>query len=465
MSSPSTDLAPKLTRKQRRARKRRLSHAAWRPNRLKHLPGADGWPIIGQTFEYLRDQPGWAAKHRAKYGPIYRTNAVCPWRENEVVLHTLLRDRERIFSSKWGWDNLIGRFFGRGLMLRDFDDHKVHRRIMQAAFTTDALRSYLDLMNPAIVDQVPRWGDEARFRFYPAVKKLTLDMAGVVFTGLDLGDELSRMNKALVTMMRASFALVPAPIPGTLFWRGVRSRRHLEQFFGGLIPTKRASDEPDMLSALCHAESEDGERLSDRDIVDHMIFLMLAAHDTTTSALTNCVWALAEHRDWQERLRAGFLAIDKPALDYDDLADLTDVELVLKETLRLHPPVSAIPRMTLRDTEIEGALIPEKTVIWLQTSLTHRLPEYWSHPDTFDPDRFADERAEHKQHPGLFAPYSSGAHICLGMLFSIVQVKAVLNTLLRDYELELPEGYAPRRQMIPFPKPTDDLPVRLIRRH
>jgi cytochrome P450 len=410
----------------------------------------------------MRNQVGYSERMVARYGPVYRGNTFFRRSISAVspdAVQLLLRDPERIFSSTWGWDNLIGRFFPRGLMLRDFGDHKVHRRVMQSVFKTSALRKYLDLMSPVIADAVAAWGDAKRFRYYPAAKRLTLDLAGVVFTGLPVGEGLSRTNRAFVDMMAATFVLMRLPIPGTRYWRGLRGRAHLETLFRELIPKKRDSDDPDMLAHLCHAESEEGERLTDDEIIDHMIFLMLAAHDTTTSALTNVVWGLAAHPEWQERLRESFMKIDAESLGYDDLARLGDVDLVLKETLRLYPPVTAIPRLTLRECEIDGVRIPANAVVWLLPTITHRLPEYWTDPDAFDPERFSDERAEHKQHPGLWYPYSGGVHICIGMLFAIVQVKAVLNQMLRRYQLELPPGYAPKRQLVPFPKPMDDLPL------
>ena len=440
--------------------------ASWRRNRLSHIPGGDGLPLFGQTFEYLRNQTGFSRKMVEKYGPVYRTNAFFTRSVGAVspdVVHLLLRDPDKIYSSELGWDHMIGQFFRRGLMLRDFADHRVHRRIMQAAFTKAALRDYLAMMNPIIATRAEDWGrNKGTFPFYPVAKQLTLDLAGAVFTGLRPGPELVRVNRAFIDMMMATFSLLRVNIPLTKYWRGNRGRAYLERLFYGLIPEKRAGDDSDMLAILCRAKSDEGERLTDDEIVDHMIFLMLAAHDTNTSALTNVMWGLGAHPEWQERLREAVVAIDKPHLDYDDLERLSDVDLVFKETLRLYPPVTAIPRKLLRDVELDGVTVPEGATVWLQPNVTHRLEEYWTKPHEFDPDRFSDDRAEHKQHAGLWYPYSNGAHICLGMVFSVVQAKAVLNQLLRRYRFEIPEGYSPKRQLIPFPKPSDNLPVKLI---
>lgn len=443
-----------------------LIDATWRKNRHKHIPGEDGWPLFGKTVQFLRNQSTWSQSMYERYGPVFRSNAF--FRRSVSVAspeaaYMLLRDKERNFSSELGWDGMIGRFFARGLMLRDFDDHRKHRRVMQEAFKKPALRAYLDMMSPLIEDQIRDWPTGREFRFYPTIKQLTLDLAGVVFTGMPPGPELARANQAFIDTMQALFAVNRLPLLGRKWARGKAARTYLAELFQRLIPAKRDGEDPDLLAWLCRAESDTGERLSDDEIVDHMVFLMLAAHDTTTSALTNIVWSIGAHPEWQERLRAQILELDRDHLSWDDLDQLGDVDLVLKEALRLYPPVTSIPRLVLRECEIEGHRIPQWTVLWLQVSLIHRLPELWTDPDRFDPERFSDERAEHKRHPGQFIPYSSGAHICLGMTFSIVQVKAVLNQLLKRYRIQLREGYAPKRQVVPFPKPIDDVPVTLER--
>ena len=168
---------------------------------------------------------------------------------------------------------------------------------------------------------------------------------------------------------------------------------------------------------------------------------------------------LGAHPEWQERLRRQVLGIGQEALSWESLDDLSDVDLVLQECLRLFPPVMSVPRATLHETEIEGVRIPQHTILWLQAALIHRLERYWSDPERFDPLRFSVERAEHERHPGQYFPYSNGAHICLGRRFSILQVKSTLHALLGRFRIEIPAGYDPRRQLVPFPKPVDDIPV------
>jgi cytochrome P450 len=206
------------------------------------------------------------------------------------------------FSNHGGWDFFIGPFFHRGIMLLDFEEHRWHRRIMQQAFTKSALRGYLERMGPRITAGLETW-PEGGIKVLPRVKRLTLDLATDVFMGQELGPRSEQVNRAFVDTVRAGTALLRFPVPGLRWSKGLRGRRVLEQLFRDEIPTKRAQEDNDLFSALCHATTEDGDRFSDDDVVNHMIFLMMAAHDTTTITLSNLFYHLASAPEWQERLR------------------------------------------------------------------------------------------------------------------------------------------------------------------
>jgi cytochrome P450 len=372
----------------------------------------------------------------------------------------LLLDREQVLSARLAWEWIMGRIFGGGLMLRDGEDHRHHRAIMQTAFKKAALEEYLERMNPQIATGLAAFGrNGGQVHAFPTFKHLTLDLAASVFLGLKLGPEVSRMNEAFEATVAASMSTLRLNIPGTEFGRGLAGRRYLEELFGGMIPERRAGTQSDMFSRLCRATSEEGERYTDREIIDHFIFLMMAAHDTTTSTLTSMIYLLAEHPEWQDRLREECLGVGGEELAYEDLSSLVLVERAMKETLRRFPPLSTIPRTALRDFEFQGFRIPKGALVSVYPIHTHHMKEYWSDPFGFDPDRFSEERAEHRRHTHAWLPFGGGAHMCLGMVFADLQVKAILHRLLRDYRWELPPGYRIAVQEAPISKPLDGLPL------
>jgi cytochrome P450 len=376
---------------------------------------------------------------------------------NEVVL----LDKEQLFSARRAWDLIMGRIFPNGLLLRDGADHRHHRRIMRTAFNTAALRDYVERMNPHIEEIVARWHEQPSMLAFRSFKKLTLELACRIFLGIEIGPEAERLNEAFEATVAASMSIVRLRIPGLEFDRGLRGREFMIDFFGAMIAGKRAGQGPDLFSRLCRAESEDGERFDDAQIVDHLVFLMMAAHDTTTSTLTSMLYELGRHPRWQERVREECRAFTEDALSLDQLGRLDTVDLVMKETLRRYPPLSTIPRLSERPFDFGGYRIPAGVMVVTYPIHSHHMPEYWTEPLRFDPERFAPGRAEHERHPYLFIPFGGGAHLCIGYRFAQLQIKAVLYQLVRRYRWTLPAGYQMPLQQAPISKPRDGLPVQL----
>jgi cytochrome P450 len=264
-------------------------------------------------------------------------------------------------------------------------------------------------------------------------------------------------------MVAASIAPIRQPWPGTQMARGVNGRSRVVAYFSEQIPIRRAGGGDDLFSQLCRATHEDGALLSNQDIVDHMSFLMMAAHDTLTSSLTSFVAALAENPQWQDRLRdevmALDVAIDKP-MTFDKLESMPLAEMAFKEAMRLRPPVPSIPRRATRDFSFGGYAIPAGTLVGVNPLFTHHMREIWRDPDTFDPLRFTDE-AQRGRHRFAWVPFGGGAHMCLGLHFAYMQAKCFARHFLQNLSVSLTPGTTPDWQMWPIPKPRDGLRVTL----
>ena len=231
------------------------------------------------------------------------------------------------------------------------------------------------------------------------------------------------------------------------------------------IPERRAGEGDDLLSQLCRARIEDGEdegrRFTDDEIVEHLNFLLMAAHDTTTSGLTTMVWALARHPQWQDAAREEIAGIDADRLDYAEMDRAPVVERIFKEALRLRPPVPFIPRYALRPFAIGGYEIPGDTHIALIPGMVARDPALWSDPLAFDPDRFLPERAEDRSHRFAWSPFGGGVHKCLGLHFAMLQARAFTFQFLRRFRVSPASAREPRWRTLPVPRPADGLPVLL----
>ena len=437
-------------------------------NSLTHIPGDEGWPIIGRTLQILADPKGQVERMHAKYGTVYRSHifgetsvSLLGPEANELVLF----DQAKLFSSTHGWGQVLGLLFPRGLMLLDFEEHRLHRRALSVAFKSGPMKSYLTALDAGIAARVRQWkAQPGPMLFYPAMKQLTLDLAATSFLGADIGREVDEITRAFVDMVAASISVIRKPLPGTKMARGVRGRERIVAYFSEQIPIRRAKGGgEDLFSQLCHATHEDGALLSSQDIVDHMSFLVMAAHDTLTSSLTSFVAALATHPQWQAKLRdevnALGVAPDQPTT-FDNLEAMKLTEMAFKEAMRMKPPVPSIPRRTMRDFTFNGFDIPAGTMTGVNPLFTHHMPDIWPEPEKFDPMRFTDE-AQRNRHRFAWVPFGGGAHMCLGLHFAYMQAKCFARHFLQNLEVSMGAGYSPEWQMWPIPKPRDGLRVTL----
>jgi cytochrome P450 len=435
---------------------------------LLPVPGDRGLPLLGRTVRALRDPAGMANERYARYGPVSWTSmfgARVVQLLGPDATGAALVNRDKAFSNGEGWGHFIEKFFPRGLMLLDFGEHHQHRRIMQQAFTRDRLLSYLDQLHPAVEQGLRGWRPAGSVRLYPAFKQLTLDLAMAVFVGAPIDSKAAApVNKAFVDTVRAGTAYVRAPVPGGRWAAGLHGRKVLERFLATYLPQKRDGGGDDLFTALLQARTEDGHRFTDADVINHMIFLLMAAHDTSTITMTTMAYHLAKHPEWQQRVREESLALDTDAPGYDQLDKLVSLDLVMREALRLTAPVPSMPRKTVRDTQVLGYAIPAGTLVSTSPQFTHHLAAYWPEPERFDPERFADGRREDKVHPYAWVPFGAGVHKCIGLYFGGMEVKAVMHRLLRRFRWEVPAGYELPIDWKSLPRPKDGLPVRLLAR-
>ena len=377
-------------------------------------------------------------------------------------IEDVLANRDKAFSNAEGWEFLIGPFFKRGLMLMDFDEHRHHRQIMQEAFKKARLADYLEDMNPAIATGLARWPLADSFALYPAVKQLALDLATEVFVGAHLRDA-DRLNEAFIDTVHGGSAVIRANVPGGRWWRGLRGRRLLEAYLRAQVAGKRGSPGRDLFSVLCQAQSEDGDRFSDDDVVNHMIFVLMAAHDTSTTTVSMIAYFLGRYPSWQDRVRRESLALCRDQIRYEDLAALPTLDLVMKETLRMYAPVAILMRRARAATEILGHYIPAGAYVAVGLYPSQRMAEWWSKPDSFDPDRFAEDRREDQSHRYAWTPFGGNVHKCIGMHFGAMEVKAILHQMLLRYQWRVPDHYQPPIALGTGPMPADGLPITLQR--
>jgi cytochrome P450 len=237
----------------------------------------------------------------------------------------------------------------------------------------------------------------------------------------------------------------------------------MSEFFGREIPKRRGQPGEDIFTQICNTTDEAGAQLSDQAIIDHMNFLMMAAHDTTTSSISSTVHFLGMHPEWQDKIREEINAIKAETggpLTYEMLGRMDVTEMVFKESIRLIPPVPSMPRRAVKEFTFMNHVIPAGAHVGINPMMTHRLPDVWPNPEKFDPLRFTAENSKGR-HKFAWVPFGGGGHMCLGLHFAYMQVKSFFFHLLAENQIVLSDKYTGEFSMFPIPKPKDGLPLRI----
>jgi len=428
-------------------------------NKLNHIPGNFGLPFVGNSPEILKDDLQFLRSSYEKYGSVFKRQAfgnIGITLLGEEANKFVLQDKDKLFSNEKGWRPFFGKLFARGILLMDGDEHQHDRKLLQTAFTPSSIKEYIGHINQHVTNFSAKLSTQSTLHLDSEIKQLMLEQAVSIFLGEKIGTHSAAIATAYTHMLQANTGLIHLPIPGTQYYRGIKARKVVLDYIQSQIALKQASKGTDTLSLLCQSTSQKGSPYSDIEIIDHIVMLIMVAHDTATNAISSILGLLAKHTDWQSKLRDECLSLSSDQLLFDDLAELEKMTLVIKETLRLYPPVISIPRFVETSFEYDGHHIPAGTNISVVPLFTQRHSNYWKNPDNFDPERFSATREEDKLHPFSYVPFGYGHHSCLGRFLSNVQIKALLYNLLRNFEWSLPAGEELKFKYIPGCRPSEE---------
>jgi cytochrome P450 len=429
---------------------------------LASVPGKRGLPVLGILPEAVLDPLAFARRMHARYGPVHRFFACGSWNvqligpeANELVLF----DEAGNFPAEGGWRPVLGRHFEGGLLLRDGDNHRWHRKLIASAFKAEQLQSYLDIFARNHERLLEIWSGRS-LGLYELVQQLTFANGYAAFLGRD--PELATREDLLAFryLMRSTVALVTTPLPGTAEARAIWAKRHIEGLIRPMLSEAIAPERKDLLASMCRMR--DAGLLEEAEIVAHLTFVIAASQDAQASATISTLYYLAANPRWQAVVRAELCdeIPDRRSAGVAALGRCEKAEWAVKEALRLNAAVPVLWRRARAAFEFGGHAFPAGTITGVNPMLTHLLPEVWDDPDRYDPARFSTERSG-ARHRFAFVPFGGGAHACLGANFAYLQVRALLRTLLEGHELVLSDPRPPRWYHWPNCRPRHKLDLEL----
>ncbi|CDH59811.1 cytochrome p450 [Lichtheimia corymbifera JMRC:FSU:9682] len=420
---------------------------------------------------YMRfDQNGWNVR-------ITR-----PESAKKFLLKTDLFVKDSVSKSRK--ETLGGRFiFSAGNILTlNGQDWKMHRKVANPAFHRSMPIDLFGKLTKKMIYAM----DQAKgpIEFHNMTSRITLDAIGLAGFGFDfnaIGDENNEWTK-----MYGDFTVAQRnPVFFMLTWldqepllRLFPKRRkahqdltkflnkldeiiiHKRQVLEGTIKNDQQpldDRDKDLLTLMLEAQQHDGEAvMTNEELKSNLCVFFLAGHDTTANALNFAVYYMAMNKDIQEKAREEAIRVlgDNPEdviPNSEQVKSLPYIDMVIKETLRMNPPASAIfARKPTEDTDLDGVFIPKGQSVALDIYQLHHNPTVWKDPEVFDPERFSPG-GEYDQlsTTGMpWLPFSSGSRVCIGMNFSMDEQRVVLSMLLRKYEWDLPQDSPHRKKLM-----------------
>jgi cytochrome P450 len=354
-----------------------------------------------------------------------------------------------------------------GLFHVNGDEHRRHRRLLMPAFHKTRIDAYRDDMVALTDDALEGYRVGEIRDVHADMTRLTLRIATKTLFGEDVGERGVELARAMQEWLELAFSLgmlLQLDLPGTPYRRWLDLTRTIDDETAAIVRDKRARLEgarevaADMLSMLVAARDEDGSTFDEDDLVGHTGVIFAAGHETSTNALAWTLFLLATHPDVALDLvdeLAGALRGEAPTVE--QLARLPYLDAVVKESMRVLPPVPLHPRIVVSDTEVAGHLLPARTELFLSIYNMHRDPDVFAEPRRFDPSRWARIR------PTTFEynPFSAGPRMCIGAAFATMEIKIALAMLLQRFRVELPEGARIDRRVAITMAPRRGMPMRI----
>ncbi len=413
----------------------------------------------GHLVAFRRDPLGFLSRLAAEHGDAVRfrlgPRRICLINDPEWIREVLIV-QDRRFSKGPGL-RVAERLLGQGLLTSEGDFHRRQRRLAQPAFHRQRIAAYAETMTGYSWQWQERWSDGAALDLAEEMRGLTLRIAAKTLFDTEVANEIRDLSGALDESLRLfqwanlPFAARLEPLVPFLTRRFNRARGRLDTTVYRMIRERRASgeDRGDLLSMLILArdEDEDGGTMSDEQVRDEAMTLLLAGHETTANALAWTWYLLAQHPEVEARLHAevdAVLAGRAPTVE--DVPSLPYTRRVFAEAMRCYPPAWIIARQALEDCPIGPYTLPAGTLVMMSQWVTHHDPRYYPEPFRFDPERWSPERAAERPRFAYY-PFGGGSRLCIGEQFAWMEGVLVVAALAARWEFRL----LPGQRIVPQP--------------
>lgn len=408
------------------------------------VPAVPGLPLLGNLLQFRRDRLA-LQERAARTGPIARLmlgHLPIYLVTDADLAHEVLVEHAAS-TKKSAALQFLRPMLGDGLLTAEGDTHKRHRKLLAPAFAPKRLERYGEVMVEETVAQLANWRTGQRIDLSHEMMELTLAIAGRTMFGADVRRDAPAVAQGLEMGMRAHTASLRSPIQLGYEWplpRHLQMRRAvklLDSVVFRLIAEgrSRGTDRGDVLSILLLARDEEGG-LTDQQVRDEVMTLLLAGHETTANALTWTWFELGRHPDVLAKLETEIATLGKRPVTVEDLPNLPFNLAVIEEAMRLHPPAYMTGRQTTAEITIGGHRLPPNAIVAVNIRGIHRRADYFPAPDAFLPERMLPDakKARPRHH---YLPFGAGPRVCIGAHFALLEAQLALATMVQCARLRL----------------------------
>ncbi|KAM7480907.1 hypothetical protein LguiB_005490 [Lonicera macranthoides] len=435
-------------------------------------PGKKGWPVIGETLEFLNNPEKFMRDRMAKYCPaIFSTNIIG---EQCAVMcgaagNKFLFSNENKLVEVW-WPSNMDKVFPSSTQTTSKEETLKLRRILPNFFKPNMLERYVGTMDKVAQDHfAASWENQERVVVYPLTKRFTFSLACRLFVSLESKEGVAELAQRFDQIAPGLFSL-PLDLPGTPYRGAINAAKYIRKKILVIIQQRkidlaegRALDkQDDILSHMLQTCVDDkGTLMKDLDIADKLLGLLVGGHDSVNSTCTSIVKYLAEQPDIYEQVYKEQMEIAKSKspgelLNWEDLQKMKYSWNFTCEVLRVATPLQGAFRESLSDFVYNGFLIPKGWKLHWSSNTTHKSPEIFPQPQKFDPTRFEGKGPA----PYTFVPFGGGPRMCPGKEFARLELLVFIHHLVKrfKFELEIPNE---KITVNPMPIPVKGLPIRL----
>jgi len=397
-------------------------------------------PFVSKRLETLKtiSDLGDVTRFRLLMGVNYMVS------DPELISQVLL-DPDGIYIKNRGFWGRFSDIFGQGLVISEGHTWKQHRKLMAPAFQSKTVQTYFSLMIKEIDSHINQWDDGQSIEVHNSIMECTLNILNACLFNVEF-ENVKHQIVDNIKKLEAQFALrVVRPFnfqstwPSRInkeYWSALES---LETIVYRFIEKVRSNNEDKfLLDKLVNAKDEQSNGLSDKEIRDELITLILAGHDTTSITVSWALYLLSQHPNFVTLIRKEWSSLNAEDLDYNSITKLPITRGVIRETLRMYPPAYIIGREPLVDTKIGNVEVPKSFAVVISPYALGRDERFYADPEQFNPLRW-NEEFERQLPRFAFIPFGGGKRTCIGEQFAIAETAIILWRILSKFDINYTE--------------------------